>query len=428
MNYKETIELAQSKLEEARAIVSKPDASAEEKAKVPGLMAEAKQLKADADTLATIDREGGALAELAKTAGTQKSNPAEQAKKFEVWGEFLERVAEAERGGRKDARLVFFKDEEPQGNTRVSKDMSGETGAAGGYLIPEEFRAELMAVSAMNAVVRPNATVIPMRRRQISIPALSQTGSLPAGVPRWFGGLRAYWIGEGQPKPPSDAAFREINLAAKKLVVFTRATDELLDDAAISLEAFLSGPLGMAGAIAWMEDYAFFWGSGAAQPLGIFNSPALVTIDRNRTGAVTFNDLVLMMARHKMSRNSRWTFSQTVLPDIMRLEDNNGNLIWAGAINGNPPTLLGLPYDISEALPPVGTTGDILLADYRFYLIGDRQATTVESTRFEAWQDDKTSWRAVHRVDGQPWLDAPLTLQDGSTTISPFVTLSSDLS
>lgn len=428
MNYKETIELAMSKLDEARSITSKADASAEEKAKVPGLMAEAKQLKADADTLATIDREGGALAELAKTAGTQRTNDAAQAKKFEFWGEFLERVAEAEKGGRKDGRLVFFKDEEPQGQTRVSKDMSGETGASGGYLIPEEFRAELMAVSAGNAVVRPNATVIPMRRRQISIPALSQTGSLPAGVPRWFGGLRAYWIGEGQTKPSSDAAFREINLAAKKLVVFTRATDELLDDAAISLEAFLSGPLGMAGAIAWMEDYAFFWGNGAAQPLGIFNSPALVTIDRNVTGAVTFNDLVLMMARHKMSRNSRWTFSQTVLPDIMRLKDDNGNLIWVNGVNGAAPTLLGLPYDISEALPPVGTTGDILLADYRFYLIGDRQATTVESTRFEAWQDDKTSWRAVHRVDGQPWLDAPLTLQDGTTTVSPFVTLSSDLS
>jgi regulation of enolase protein 1 (concanavalin A-like superfamily) len=29
----------------------------------------------------------------------------------------------------------------------------------------------------------------------------------------------------------------------------------------------------------------------------------------------------------------------------------------------------------------------------------------------------------VHRVDGQPWLNAPLTYQDGTTQVSPFVTL-----
>lgn len=428
MNYKETVELAQTKLQEARALVSKTDATPEERGRAKALMAEAQRLKEDADLLATIDREGGVIADMAKTAGTERRSEAGQAKKFEYWGEFLEAVATAQAGGKKDARLEgkFFKDEEPQGHTR--KDMSGETGAGGGYLIPEEFRAELMSVAATEAVVRPRATVIPMRRRQISIPKLNQTKDLPAGVPRWFGGLRAYWIGEGQPKPASDAEFGELTLAAKKLVVFTRATDELLDDAAVSLEAFLSGPLGMAGAIAWMEDYAFFWGSGAAQPMGIFNSPALLTVERDVSGRVSFNDLILMLAAHKMSRTSRWAFSQTVLPDIMRLKDDEGNLIWADARNGAPATLLGLPYDITEAQPPVGTTGDILLADYRFYLIGDRQATTVESTRFEAWQDDKTSWRAVHRVDGQPWLDAPLTLQDGTTRVSPFVTLSSDVS
>ena len=57
-------------------------------------------------------------------------------------------------------------------------------------------------------------------------------------------------------------------------------------------------------------------------------------------------------------------------------------------------------------MAPLGTTGDVLLADFSFYLIGDRQSTTVESTKFEAWQYDKTSWRAVHRVDGLQRLHA----------------------
>jgi hypothetical protein len=29
----------------------------------------------------------------------------------------------------------------------------------------------------------------------------------------------------------------------------------------------------------------------------------------------------------------------------------------------------------------------------------------------------------VHRVDGRPWLSAPITYRDGVTTVSPFVIL-----
>jgi hypothetical protein len=48
---------------------------------------------------------------------------------------------------------------------------------------------------------------------------------------------------------------------------------------------------------------------------------------------------------------------------------------------------------------------------------------TIDTSSHERFQYDETSWRAVHRVDGQPWLNAPITLADGSTQISPFVIL-----
>ena len=111
-----------------------------------------------------------------------------------------------------------------------------------------------------------------MRRRQISIPALEQNQSLGVGVPRWFGGLTFHWIGEGELKPESEPKFREITLVAKKLVGFTRSSDELLDDAAISLEAFLASPLGLAGGIMWMEDYAFLHGTGVAIDGGVLEA------------------------------------------------------------------------------------------------------------------------------------------------------------
>jgi HK97 family phage major capsid protein len=102
---------------------------------------------------------------------------------------------------------------------------------------------------------------------------------------------------------------------------------------------------------------------------------------------------------------------------------NLGTYIWGSTADGVPNRLLGLPVIFTEKTPTVGNAGDVLLADFRYYLLGDRQATTVETTKYDKWAYDLTSWRVVHRVDGQPWLSTPLTYQDGALTVSPFVIL-----
>jgi len=121
-----------------------------------------------------------------------------------------------------------------------------------------------------------------------------------------------------------------------------------------------------------------------------------------------------------------WVVSQSAMSQMIQLNGPSGHpsYIWqANARDGMPSTILGMPVIWSEKMPRLGNRGDILLADFNYYLVGDRQATTVESTKFDRWQYDQTSWRVVHRVDGQPWLSAPLTLQDGVSQISPFVIL-----
>jgi hypothetical protein len=36
---------------------------------------------------------------------------------------------------------------------------------------------------------------------------------------------------------------------------------------------------------------------------------------------------------------------------------------------------------------------------------------------------NQMTWRIVERVDGQPWMEKPVTLADGASTVSPFVTI-----
>ena len=49
--------------------------------------------------------------------------------------------------------------------------------------------------------------------------------------------------------------------------------------------------------------------------------------------------------------------------------------------------------------------------------------TTIDSTDQERWRFNQISWKVTARLDGQPWLSAPLTSNDGTTTVSPFVSL-----
>jgi len=194
------------------------------------------------------------------------------------------------------------------------------------------------------------------------------------------------------------------------------------------LSDFLSGPLGFAGGVAWMEDYAFLQGTGAGQPLGIItavNAPTIV-VARAVAGAIGIPDLANMRQHLLPSAQAVWVVTQSAMAGMIQLAGPAGNpAYWwmPSGQDGVPDRLLGLPVYWTEKLPLLGVQGDILLADMRYYLIGDRQATTIESTKYDRWRYDQTSWRVVHRVDGQPWLSAPLTYQDGATTVSPFVIL-----
>lgn len=392
--------------------------------KVDGLKSEAQLLQKRFDTAAEIEKSRHEAVEIAK----RQNDPTPESK-FNTLGEFLVAVSKAGKSSSFDKRLTYIPDDETSG----VKDLNESVGADGGFLVPSEQRNTLMSVMAMGNIVRNRATVIPMSRREITIPVLDQTDTT-AGVPHLFGGINVFWQAEASEKTQSEPNFKQIKLVANKMVGYTRASDELLADSAVSLEAFLTGKMGFAGAMAWKEDYAFFNGTGVGQPLGILNSGVATTVARTEQADVTYTDLVNMEASFfSPSNNGVWVASQSLKAKLMLMVDPSGQYIFSTAssipgIATSAPssTLLGRPIIFTlDQLPRTTTTsvGDLMLADFSYYLIGDRQNTTVESTKYDRWRYDQTSWRAVHRVDGQPWLSAPITSVDGVTTVSPFVIL-----
>jgi HK97 family phage major capsid protein len=424
VTYKEKLMKANALYKEAQAILSNEDAKPEEKERVDTLIQQADGLKEEAKKLKSIEEmieESDLFEDESGPADQAKGRSPKKKKDFEDFGDFVKevRVAYRSKGRTVDPRLETFVDiTEPE-----AKDLSGASGADGGFLIPVQQLNEIMAVAAPMTVVRQRATVIRMASRYMRMPVLDQTGTSQSN-PAFFGGIEVFWQEEASEKTASDPQWRQMTMEAFKLIAYTRIGDELLEDAD-GVADFLSSNLGFPGAIAWKEDYAFLRGSGVGQPLGVINAPGTVTVARATASAIGYVDLVNMMAAF-MGQAPVWVATHNAKASLMTMEGPSGNpsYLWGNATQGMPQTLLGYPIEFVDKLPGVGTQGDIMLCDFRYYLIGDRKRTTVEFSREERFKYDQTTFRGVHRVGGQPWLSAPITITDGdSTQLSPFVVL-----
>jgi len=308
------------------------------------------------------------------------------------------------------------------------KDLSGDGGTSGGYLIPQQQLSELLRVEEGQAVVRPYARKMPMASRSLTIPKLEQ-GDAPAAYWKldYFGGVLSYWTEETGAKTETEPEFGQMELIAHKLAGYTQASDELLEDSAIGLEALLSDLF--RGAITMREDFAFLRGTGVGMPLGILNSGCLLTQARDTANQVNYVDIANMLGQFLPSSygNAVWVVSLLALPQLLQMEDGAGNNVFIPNASGGitqsiPGSMLGRPVIISEKMPNLGSEGDVMLADFNYYVIGDRGQTAIDASEHYAFINDMTTWRFVHRVDGQPWLDAPIYI-DTTNQVSPFVAL-----
>lgn len=413
---------AQERKKQALSLISKPDVSAEDLETAERLMKEAEDLANRSARMSELLRRADFVKGANEVHGDEDHREGPDG--WKSFGEFLLSVKAASSTGRRDTRLKYFENDTPESER---KDLSESVGSAGGFLVPTEFRPELMQAVQELSIIRPRAMVIPMARRSIEVPALKQSGTI-AGQPHWFGGMLAYWESEAAQLQETEPAFRYITLTAHELTAVTHASNNLLSDSAISLSALLTGPRGFPGVVAWKEDYAFLRGSGVGEPLGIVNAPATIAVSRTTPGTVVFDDLVKMEEKLLPSANAIWIASISLKSTLMLMHgptdtDYAGTYLWGSAKDGAPDQLLGRPIIFTEKLPAKGTSGDIILVDPSHYYIGDRQSTTIDSTDQVRWLRNQTSWKVTHRVDGQPWMDTFFTLADGTSTVSPFVKL-----
>lgn len=253
----------------------------------------------------------------------------------------------------------------------------------GGFLVPEDFRTEVVKNLSGYAVVRPIARVVQTNSSMLVFP------SIAGGTDPFSTGFAGTWRSEGAQGTDGSAPATQDQptFGQEKVPVHTWQpgavviTQELLQDSAVNLDSVIAQVI--AETKAHDEDAAFLIGDGVGRPRGVLDyvggSPAIATVVTGDANLLTYNGLVDLMMNlpAQYRQNSTWAMRSTTFGAVLKLKDSSQMpILYANAI---PDTLFGKRVVLSEQLPAVAASAEpIIFGDFRFYCIAERQELRVQ--------------------------------------------------
>lgn len=209
------------------------------------------------------------------------------------------------------------------------------------------------------------------------------------------------WVGEQSTRNVTNTPqIGELEIPVHEVSAMPKATQNLLDDAAVDVESWLNQKV--ADRFARAENTAFVTGTGVAKPAGFLSQTQgsfVTTADATRAfGALQYtftgssgafrtatataspaDDLLDLIYKFNAGyrANLRWAMNKTTLGLVRKFKDQNGNYIYDARLTaqGIVDVVLGYPVSEFSDMPDLGAnTFSIALGDFkRGYLIVDRQ-------------------------------------------------------
>jgi len=281
----------------------------------------------------------------------------------------------------------------------------------GGYVVPEDFRAEMISRMAGYTVVRPLARVVQTSRDSVEFPAMT------GGDDQYRDAVRVTWVDE---TPTAGAAATNATFGLKRVPVHTVMAEtflsrNLVEDAAFNIVAWLTESFASAQAID--EDNKFLKNDGMGSPQGILLDDAnrsTSSINEEVSGnasALTSDGLIGLVydIAAQYRQNARFVAARATYKAIRKLKTGDGEYLWERNYQaGQPERLLGYPILEQEGMPAVTATYyPVLFGDFRGYYIVDRVGMSVE--RYLGGEEARINqvlYIARRRLGGQcmePW-------------------------
>lgn len=270
------------------------------------------------------------------------------------------------------------------------KALSTGTTTAGGFLIPEEWDAEVIpTLKAESVVFAINPTIRQTNRDVYHWPAFNAKKTF-------------VWSAENAAASEGTPTTREIVLTPRKCIGLSAVSNEWLEDADAATDASLRGEL--LGELAEFLDASLLHGSGSNRPTGLRNiasvneiSPAAVTLD--------WPDFARCEAEIR-NDNVRGPLAWIMRPQTLRLvknfEDVDGRPIFPEAVRGEVLRPLGYPVFETTQLPTdEGPSSEtvIMLVKPEDVLIAQRRGITVAISEDAGFASDQIQIRLTARFD-----------------------------
>lgn len=227
--------------------------------------------------------------------------------------------------------------------------------ARGGYLIPEELMTEVLRVAEKQ---------YGLARREMRYLPFSGPGN-ERKIPTLATSVSVSWVNEAGAKPGTNPVFGLVTQTLKKLAAIIPFTEELLEDSAINLTAFVAELF--AEAVAKEEDAQFFYGTGSPWT-GILNNGSVGSVALGTglgVSSVSFEKLIDMQdecptgalpgAKYYMNRQI-FSYLRKLRADAVSAADGAGVFLL-------PPSktdiedILGFPIEFSDSFPGKTLTG-----------------------------------------------------------------------
>jgi HK97 family phage major capsid protein len=317
--------------------------------------------------------------------GTTQDAPVEQTMQHRAFENFI-------RYGEMSGHLERSNDE-----TRAQGVSSN---AAGGFLVPDEFRASIIKATKTFGGTRAHANVITTATgTDLTYPTLDDTGNTGA------------MIGENTAVTELDVTVGNKILKAYKWTSrMVRVSNELLQDNRYNLESelgtLLGERIGRAQAPYWLT------GAGINEPEGLLtNVTAGATLAAGSTvGFADANsaqdaliDMEFAIDQSYLS-NASYGMNRTTLSRVRKIRDADGRSIWQQSFAaGAPSTINGYPVWTDPAFPSFGVSQKIaVFGDIRqAYIIRDVAGVTVRRLGERYAEFDQTAFLGFARADAQ---------------------------
>jgi HK97 family phage major capsid protein len=288
----------------------------------------------------------------------------------------------------------------------IKTEMSEVVDTLGGFLVPEDFRLDMIERLPELSNIRQYADVSPTTSDVMT--RVKVTG----GNDQYQTPMRVTWVGDTPAENQADTAptfgVEKTPIHIAKITVPVPMA--LLEDTAFPLTQKLSE--WSANTYAVDENTQFLTGNGIAKPQGILPGSAnlntrLTEVAAGSTSAITnadkIIDLVYAVAQQYWN-GCRWTMQRATTGSIRKLKAGDGHYLWRDGLEpGQPPTLLGYPVDLNESAPAIASGAyPILFGNhYEGYQIADRIGMSLLRDEVTQAEQDIVKFLFRRRLGGQ---------------------------